>query len=181
MKSLLVLSHCILNNASKVSQDETELAEEYKTRNRLLELVLERNVQLLQLPCPEFILYGSQRWGHVKNQFQHPYFKKASKDMLEPILLQLEEYSRHPESFFILGIVSVEGSPSCGCHSTCTADWKGEIGTDAAHISQLQGMLEMREEPGVFMEVLSEQLARRQLKIPVITMAEAIALLESIT
>lgn len=179
MKSLLVLSHCILNNASKVSQDETELAAEYELRNRLLKLALEKNVQFLQLPCPEFILYGSQRWGHVKNQFQHPYFKKASEDMLEPVLLQLEEYSRHSESFCILGVVSVEGSPSCGYRCTCTGDWKGEIGTDAACISQLQDTLEIREEPGVFMEVLNTQLAKRQLKIPVMTMEDAIVLLES--
>lgn len=125
MKSLLVLSHCILNTASKVMQDERELAEEYQIRDLLLQLILRKNIQILQLPCPEFVLYGSQRWGHVKNQFQHPYFEKASKEMLEPILLQLEEYDRHPESFSVLGIVSVEGSPSCGYHHTCIGEWKG--------------------------------------------------------
>ena len=30
MKNLLIVSHCILNNAAKVEQDEAELAEEYK-------------------------------------------------------------------------------------------------------------------------------------------------------
>ena len=180
MKTLLVLSHCILNSASKVMQDESELAEEYKVRDRLLQLVFRKNVQLLQLPCPEFILYGSQRWGHVKDQFRHPYFQKASEAMLEPVLLQLEEYVRHPESFSVLGIVSVEGSPSCGYHCTCTGEWKGEIGTDQTHISQLQGALKMSSEPGVFMEILKEQLAKRQLSIPIMTMDETIEALRSI-
>ena len=30
MKNLLVVSHCILNNAAKVEQDEAELAEEVR-------------------------------------------------------------------------------------------------------------------------------------------------------
>lgn len=180
MKSLLVVSHCILNSAAKVQQDEKELAEEYKVRDRLLKLAIQKEIQLLQLPCPEFTLYGSQRWGHVKNQFRHPFFRKVSEDMLEPFLLQLEEYFQHPESFCVLGIVSVEGSPSCGYRSTCTGEWKGEIGTDQEHISQLQGTLAMSSEPGVFMEVLQGQLAERQLPIPILTMDETIELLKTI-
>ena len=64
MKRILVVSHCILNTASKVWQDESGLAEEYALRERLLRLVLDQDVQLLQLPCPELLLYGSRRWGH---------------------------------------------------------------------------------------------------------------------
>ena len=74
MKDLLIVSHCILNHAAKVEQDEAELAGEYKIREELLQLVLKKDVQLFQMPCPEFIMYGSQRWGHVKNQFQHPFY-----------------------------------------------------------------------------------------------------------
>ena len=61
MKDLLIVSHCILNNAAKVEQDEAELAEEYKIREELMQLILKKDVQLLQLPCPEFIMYGSRR------------------------------------------------------------------------------------------------------------------------
>lgn len=47
MKNLLVVSHCILNNAAKVEQDEAELAEEYKIREELMQLILKKDVQLL--------------------------------------------------------------------------------------------------------------------------------------
>ena len=40
MKNLLIVSHCILNNAAKVEQDEAELAEEYKIREELMQLIL---------------------------------------------------------------------------------------------------------------------------------------------
>ena len=51
MKNLLIVSHCILNNAAKVEQDEAELAEEYKIREELMQLILKKDVQLLQLLC----------------------------------------------------------------------------------------------------------------------------------
>lgn len=73
VKRILLVSHCILNNASKVELDEAGLAEEYRLRSELMNLIIEKNIQMIQLPCPEFIMYGSQRWGHVKNQFQHPF------------------------------------------------------------------------------------------------------------
>ena len=43
MKNLLIVSHCILNNAAKVEQDEAELAEEYKIREELMQLILKKD------------------------------------------------------------------------------------------------------------------------------------------
>lgn len=173
MKDILVVSHCILNNASKVFQDEAELEQEYLLRDRLLELAVSNHIQLIQLPCPEFILYGSRRWGHVRDQFMHPHFRRASEEMLMPILDQLEEYSSYPDEYRLLGIVSVEGSPSCGMHLTCRADWRGEI-------ADIPMAPEMSKEPGVYMEILIEGLSGRSLHIPVITMEDAIGIMENL-
>lgn len=177
MKAILVVSHCILNTASKVRQDERDLAEEYRLRDQLLRLILEKNVQLLQLPCPEFILYGSQRWGHVSDQFRHPHFREESRKMLEPILLQLEEYASHPEEYKLLGIISVEGSPSCGYRLTCTGRWGGELGTDGEMLEAIKNKLEMKEEPGVFMRILEGELEKQGLSIPIFSMEEAVRVL----
>lgn len=179
MKNLLIVSHCILNNAAKVEQDEAELAEEYKIREELMQLILKKDVQLLQLPCPEFIMYGSQRWGYVKNQFQHPFYMEQCRKILEPVLLQLQEYAQHVEKFHVLGIVSVEGSPNCGYHLTCEGEWKGEIGTDEKRIQDIQKSLKMTENPGVYMEVLEKELQKRNMEIPIVTMKEAVQLLNN--
>lgn len=178
MKSLFVLSHCILNNAAKVEQDESELEEEYRIRDELMELISEQKVQMLQLPCPEFMMYGSQRWGHVKEQFEHPYYKEQCRTLLQSVMLQLEEYMRHPESFRVLGVISVEGSPNCGYHLTCSGSWKGEIGTDCEKIAEIQETLQMVPEAGVYMQLLEEELQKRNLDIPIVTMEEAITLLK---
>lgn len=173
MKKILIVSHCILNNASKVAQDESELKQEYETRDKLLRLALNKNIQLLQLPCPEFIMYGSRRFGHVKDQFMHPHFRRESLKMLKPVIDQIEEYSSYPEDFTLVGIVSVEGSPSCGRHLTYRADWRGEIAADLTEPV-------MAEEPGVYMEVLAGELERRGLGVPVLTMEETIGILEKL-
>ena len=99
MKHILVVSHCILNNASKVAQDEAFLEEEYRERDKLISQVMDKGVQMLQLPCPEFMMYGSKRWGHVKDQFDNPYFREQSRTMLKPFILQLKDYAQHPERF----------------------------------------------------------------------------------
>ena len=49
MKRILVVSHCILNTASKLAQNEEDLAEEYRVKKRLLSLVMEKDVQMIQL------------------------------------------------------------------------------------------------------------------------------------
>ena len=47
MKDLLIVSHCILNHAAKVEQDEAELAGEYKIREELLQLVFKKRCTVI--------------------------------------------------------------------------------------------------------------------------------------
>ncbi len=179
MKNLLIVSHCILNNAAKVEQDEAELAEEYKIREELMQLILKKDVQLLQLPCPEFIMYGSQRWGHVKNQFQHPFYMEQCRKILEPVLLQLQEYAQHVEKFHVLGIVSVEGSPNCGYHLTCEGEWKGEIGTDEKKNTGHSEISENDRKSGCVYGSTGKRTSKRNMEIPIVTMKEAVQLLNN--
>lgn len=177
MKEILIVSHCILNTASKVAQDESMLAEEYKMRDELLRLIIRRGIQVIQLPCPEFRLYGSRRWGHVKDQFMHPHFRRESDAILAPVLDEIEEYLTYPEEFNVIGIVSVEGSPSCGYRQTCSADWKGEILASDGSSAVDAGSLRITNEPGAFMEAVENGLSERELGIPILTMKEAVTLL----
>ena len=177
VKRILLVSHCILKNASKVELDEAGLAEEYKLRSELVNLIIEKNIQVIQLPCPEFIMYGSQRWGHVKNQFQHPFYKEQCRKLLDSVLMQVQEYTLHPETFRVMGIVSVEGSPNCGYHRTCEGLWKGEIGSDEKRIRDIQNSVKSTDKPGVYMEILDEELHNRKLTVPIMTMEEAVEFL----
>ena len=179
MKRLLIVSHCILNTASKVAMDEKELQEEYRLRRTLMTKVMEDDIQLLQLPCPEFILYGSRRWGHVKDQFDHPHFRKECRKMLEPVLMQLEEYLKYPADYQVLGIVSVEGSPSCGYRLTCRGDWGGELG-EKDETDRRRDTLTMEQEPGVLMQILEEELKKRRMELSILSMDEAAEVLQDL-
>ena len=176
MQKIIFVSHCILNKAAKVEQDESELREEYGLRSRLLEEIVRQDVQVIQLPCPEFVMYGSRRWGHVKDQFAHPFYRDTCRKLFEPVLMQIEEYAGDPERFELVGIVSVEGSPSCGRSLTCRGDWGGEL-SDLDGVQEKVRRLSMEQEAGVFMEEVSSMLRERHIRLPILTMQETVAYL----
>ncbi len=180
MEKILVVSHCILNKASKVKgYNMDEMEEENKLRKELLKEVFDKDIELLQLPCPEFIMYGSKRWGHVKNQFDNPFFRRNCKEILNPIIEQLKEYNNNKDRFQILGIVSVEGSPSCGYNLTCKGNYGGELGG----CSNLQEKIEsivMVNESGVFMEELKILLDKNNLHIDIRTMKDQVTYLKNL-
>ena len=178
MKYILTVSHCILNNASKVAQDEAFLEEEYRERDKLISQVMDKGVQMLQLPCPEFMMYGSKRWGHVKDQFDNPFFRQECRRMLEPVMLQLKEYASDSKRFSLLGVVTVEGSPSCGGNLTCRAGWGGELQADT--VNALIDSVRMAEEPGVFMEELRAMIKDSGLNVPFMNMKEAASKIDTL-
>ena len=86
MKKIVFVAHCLLNTASKVDlYDKEEIESEEKLRREFLSKAIEKGIQIIQLPCPEFTLYGTCRWGHVSNQFDNPFFRNHCKKILEPI------------------------------------------------------------------------------------------------
>lgn len=58
---------------------------------------VEQGIQLVQLPCPEFTLYGPKRWGHTREQFDNPFFREHCRKILSPVLTQMKAYMG-PES-----------------------------------------------------------------------------------
>ncbi len=162
MKKIIFVSHCILNTASKVVlYNQEEIDAEEALRLKFVSTALKNGIQIVQLPCPEFTLYGSRRWGHVSNQFDNPFFRDHSRKILTPFIQQLKEYLSN-DSFEVLGIVGIDGSPSCGVDYTCQADWYGSFEGRTG----LQETLNQRclvERKGIFMDVLAEMLKEEHL------------------
>lgn len=158
MQNIIFVSHCILNTASKVVMyEEGDMAREESLRRSFLTKALEMGVQIIQLPCPEFTLYGANRWGHTKNQFDNPFFTEHCRKILKPVVAQLKEYIRNPEKFNVLGIVGIDGSPSCGVEYTCLGDWGGNLsGRD--DLEDKINSAALIKGSGVFVEVLLQIL-----------------------
>ncbi len=158
------MSHCFLNTASKCRGYRLDsIRAEEQLRRDLLHRVVDRGIQLLQLPCPELTLYGLDRWGHTRNQFDNPFFRQHCREQLKPILLQLQAYAT-AEDVELLGVLGIDGSPSCGMKYTCTGPWGGDFG--GRDVSGVLAQAATAPGPGVLMEVLAEELAQCGLALP---------------
>ena len=165
MKIFLV-SHCILNIGSVVQggDPQTEL------KRCFLKKALECGVQLIQVPCPEFLLYGHLRWGHTKEQFLTPAFVQKCRQISRDIRDEISEYRRFPDRFEMMGFVGIEGSPTCGVHKTCFGFKGGEISSSMPIPEAGKS-----DESGVLTEIL-----HKTTQIPCFTLQEALSLLERI-
>ena len=165
MKRILMVSHCLLNTASKVERyKEPSIQAEECLRKEVLRKAIEEGVQLIQLPCPEFIMYGAKRWGHTFEQFDNPFYRQKCREILMPLMLELKEYAAQND-VCLLGVLGIDGSPSCGVKYTCRGPWGGEF--SGRNVEPVLKQAGLAEGPGVLMEVLMEMLEENGLKLPV--------------
>lgn len=161
MKNIILVSHCMLNTFSKVESFGEEEGRE-EARKKVMKTILENGIGIIQLPCPELIMYGTNRWGHVKNQFNTPHFRKVCKNEFEIYLQQIEEYIDN--GYNIIGILGIDGSPSCGVDLTCVGDWRGEIGSNP-NLSDTIATIKYINEKGILMEEISKSLYEKGIEI----------------
>lgn len=163
MKKILFVSHCILNTAAKVVlYNQEEIDAEEALRKKFLGKAVDSDIQLIQLPCPEFTLYGARRWGHVSDQFDNVFFRTHCRTILTPIIQQLKEYLQNEDMFEVLGFVGVDGSPSCGVDYTCYADWYGAF-DGRTDLDETLESCKLGKGSGILMQVLKEMLEKEKL------------------
>ena len=124
---------------------------------------------IYQLPCPELCHSGLQRWGQSRSQYAHPFFHQHCQHIADTVVSQFEEYQRC--NIPVGPILGVEGSPSCAVGFTYDGDWGGEP-LDPIVQKNLLIPLERRPRPGVFIEILQEQLQKKNIAIPFIGIDE---------
>lgn len=157
-KCIIAVSHCILNKYSKVESTSSRNPDIIK----LLSYILEKDIGIIQLPCPEMHMYGVKRWGHVKEQFDTPFFRETSRKLLKPIVQQVKDYINN--EYKLIGIIGIEGSPSCGAFHTCKSmEWGGEF-KDIELIRQKTSTIIYSKSRGVFMEELENVLNDIEIK-----------------
>ena len=168
-QKIVFVSHCALNTAAKVQRSAQEGEQEEKLRREFLHWVVDQGIQLIQLPCPEFTFYGASRWGHVKEQFDNPFFRDHCRKILQPVIQQMKGYlqPREQEKFRVLGVVGINGSPSCVVKVTCSAPWGGEF---SSHDDLPQLLRDVRcvPERGILMEVLSQMMQEEGIDLPMV-------------
>ena len=104
---------------------------------------------MIQLPCPEALYLGLDRWAVTRNQLDVPEFRRFCRSMIIHYADLLEMLSREGASIRIVGIA---GSPSCGIITTSSGYSGGRV-REARH-EHVPGR-------GIFMEELLAELGRR--------------------
>lgn len=157
-KKIIILSHCILNQNCVVKPYAKNQEEFFKFIGNFLL----NNYGFIQLPCPEFIILGLKRWGHVKDQLEYPNFKLECKKLLYSIVDQIDIYLKN--GYEIKGIYGIKGSPSCGVNKTCRGNWEGEASC-YKDLEDIINRVHLVSEKGIFMEILEELLKEKNIKL----------------
>ena len=169
-QNILFVSHCLFNVASKVARrDIAKRTFENDARIAFLHKALDAGVQLIQLPCPEFTIYGPDRWGHSRDQFDNSFFRAHCRQILAPFVQQMAAYL-HPsqrDKFRVLGVVGIEGSPSCGVNYTCAGAWGGEFSGNEDLPATLASIHRV-DGPGVMIEELVDMLKSSGMTLPMV-------------
>ncbi len=132
MNKCILVCHCLLDPLTRAEGTK-------KIVRDIIKVFIDKDVSIIQLPCPELI-YGFSRPPCNKEDYDTPEYRDHCKKIAEKISETVEKY---PVS---VGLVSIGGSPSCGCQRTHV---KGE------HV----------HEPGIFIEELQAVFAARGVSI----------------
>jgi predicted secreted protein len=134
-KVVTIAAHCLLNPLTRV--------------RGLAPLPFQPEGPTVQLPCPEALYLGLERWAVTKNQLDVPQFRRFCRALIEHYADLLEMLARQGARLCIVGVA---GSPSCGVITTSNGYTGGLPGiAEHAHVSGR----------GVFMEELLAELERR--------------------
>jgi predicted secreted protein len=179
---VVLLSHCLLNVNTRYlgGACRTSCVEE------VVLACLQGGLGIVQMPCPE-----QHAWGGVLKRRLLAFFGSEGtlryrlRNILLPVLLwytrwvyrnlarqiadQIEDYLS--SGFTVVGIVGVDGSPSCGVHQTLDAkrslDLLGRL-PETAHAQDVNTIVQgcVTVGRGSFIELLRKELERRRLKVP---------------
>jgi len=84
--------------------------------NPLIKLLNENNIAIEQLPCPEVKWEGLKRPASGLSRYDNESYKKVCKEIADEVVNLIKEYIKN--GIEVVGIVGVNGSPSCGVEFT---------------------------------------------------------------
>jgi predicted secreted protein len=115
---VLFAAHCILNQNAR----HVDCADFPSMMKPLMAAIQEKEIGVIQLPCPELMALGLGRdrdvppLETVREAIDLPDARKRLEPLVEQVLYQIREYRF--QGFRIVGILGKNGSPSCGVETT---------------------------------------------------------------
>jgi len=131
------VAHCLLNHLTRV--------------RGLDPLAFSPAGPLVQLPCPEALYLGAERWAVTRNQLDVPQFRRFCRSLIVHYADLLEMLAKEGVRVRVVGVA---GSPSCGVQTTSSGYAGGRV-HEVEH-EHVPGQ-------GIFMEELTAELESRQI------------------
>lgn len=106
MRKIALLSHCILNPFCEF--EEPAAKDFYR---KIVKRLMDEDIGIIQLPCPEFTYQGLERTSIVPESEGALKYSEFNKVLIEDLVKNLKEYKNNGiKAGVILGI---DTSPSC--------------------------------------------------------------------
>ena len=151
MKKIVFVVHCIINTNVMI-QDLTTVKKYPGNINDVVRVLINNKIGVVQLPCPEKIIFGLKRRRATKTSFlKNPKFIKVCEKIANNIIQEIKTYQK--EGFEVAFILGKRGSPSCGVIET--------------HIEGKSGAFCIKGQ-GILFEIIEKKLLENDLKIPLI-------------
>ena len=162
-RKVALVPHCVLNQnarAAGAAVRPSGIAE-------LVTALFERNIGIIQMPCPELFAFGLDR-GHlcIEKELRTSSGRSMMRQLARDLVGQIRAYQDC--RIHVLGILGKNGSPSCGVEET----WAGHVCPGSgAFIDELSAELRDQKipvevagfrdsEPGKAIELIDQWLAK---------------------
>lgn len=106
-KKIVLVSHCILNQNTVVYP----LARAKGSYKDIIIELMNNDIGIHQLPCPEYRYLGLKREPMSKEQYDTKKFRKINKSIAIEVVDVVKEYIKN--GYEVLGIIGINESPTC--------------------------------------------------------------------
>ena len=155
-KKVIFLAHCLLNQ-NAISDGTVVCPAAF---GELIQLLLDREVGIVQMPCPELCCLGLDRGDvhgaerpvveentRIRRAMEKDGPRQKREALADLVAEQVQEYHKH--GFQVLGIVGANRSPNCGVETT--SDFDREV-----------------EGRGAFMDAITQRLEAAGISVPML-------------
>jgi predicted secreted protein len=151
-KKIIFVSNCILNANNKV----LEFARYPGVFREVLDLLVSYDLGVMQMPCPEVLYMGNQRWWTSRNLYDNVGYRRFCRELASREIDYMENY--HRIGYSVTAVLSCDGSPTCGVTlSSYCENWGGR----PKEIPRT-----LVEKPGVYIEEMTDEFTARGLNAP---------------
>lgn len=106
-KRVILVSHCVLNQNTVVYS----LARARGAYKDIIAELINNDIGIHQLPCPEYRFLGLKREPMTKEQYDTEDFRRLNKSIAIDAVNIIKEYINN--GYEVLGIIGINESPTC--------------------------------------------------------------------